>query len=160
MTGNNRSLQAELRSRPVGHQSPTTTTRSTHINPVDADSGGPFAEAITARIAAAKRRLLEGGLLREVEWGIADGEPDIRGRKTFTYTPLDAFIEQRPGLDRSAVGTDRSDNTVLTILDPVAIKDTDTFRWGGHVYKIKQIDGIVQDEETGVRFASEVTVIR
>ena len=26
-------------------------------------------EALTARIAAAKRRLLDGGLLQEVEWG-------------------------------------------------------------------------------------------
>ena len=116
---------------------------------------------LTARIAAAKRRLIAGGLLQEIEWGIP-GPPDVRGRRTFTYTPLDAFIEQRPALDRSTIDTDRADNTVLMVLDPVAITDSDTFRWGSppHVYKIKAIDGIVQDEETGTRYASEVTVIR
>ena len=90
---------------------------------------------ITARIAAAKRTLLEGGLLREVEWGIP-GEPDIRGRRIFTYTPIDAFIEQRPSLDRGALSTERSDNTVLIILDPLAITDAHLFKWGDppHVY--------------------------
>ena len=34
--------------------------------------------ALTARIAATKRRLLEGGLLQEVEWGKPTGERDIR----------------------------------------------------------------------------------
>ena len=36
------------------------------------------------------------------------------------------------------------------------------FRFGDpiHVYKIKAIDGVVANEETGVRFSSEVTVIR
>ena len=123
--------------------------------------------AITARIAAAKRRLLEGGLLQEVEWGVVvpivlPDRPDPRGRKTYAYTTLHALIAQRPALDRGASNTDRADNTVLVILDPLAITDTDVFRWGDpvHVHKIKAIDGIVQDEATGVRFASEVTVIR
>ena len=58
--------------------------------------------------------------------------------------------------------TERDDNTTLTFLEPLAIKDSDTFRWGvpPHTYKVKKIDGVVQDAETGVRFASEVTVIR
>ena len=81
---------------------------------------------------------------------------------TFTYTPLDALIEQRPALDRGTLDTDRADNTVLTILDPLAITDEHTFRWGDplHTYSVKAVDGIVQDEETGTRYASEVTVIR
>ena len=118
-------------------------------------------DALTARIAATKRHLLEGGLLQEVEWGIP-GEPDVRGKRTFTYTMLDALIEQRPALDRGATSTERSDNTVLTILDPLAITDEHVFRWGEplHVYSIKAVDGIVQDEETGVRFFSEVVIIR
>ena len=75
---------------------------------------------------------------------------------------LDALIEQRPALDRATLSTDRTDNTVLIILDPVAITDADTFRWGSppHVYRIKQVDGVVRDEETGTRFFSEVVVIR
>ena len=118
-------------------------------------------DALTARIAAAKRRCLEGGLLQEVEWGVP-GERDVRGRRTFAYSMLDAFIDQRPALDRSTIDTDRSDNTVLLILDPLAITDDHLFRWGEpiHVYQIKAVDGIVLDAETGVRFASEVTVIR
>ena len=60
-----------------------------------------------------------------------------------TSTPLEAFIEQRPALDRSALDTDRADNTVLTILDPVAITDSHTFRWGEppHTYSVKKVDG-------------------
>ena len=42
---------------------------------------------------------------------------------------LDALIEQRPALDRGTLSTDRADNTVLTILDPLAISDSHTFRW-------------------------------
>ena len=76
-----------------------------------------IADVLTARVALEKRRLLAGGLLQEVEWGIP-GEPDVRGRRTFTYTPLDALIEQRPALDRGTLSTDRADNTVLTIFDP------------------------------------------
>ena len=120
--------------------------------------------ALTARIAAAKRRLLEGGLLQEIEWGVVVpmDPPDPRGRKTYAFSPLDAFIDQRPALDRSTIDTDRADNTVLVILDPLSITDDHLFRWGDplHIYQIKAIDGIVQDEETGTRYASEVTVIR
>ena len=119
-------------------------------------------DVITARLAATKRRLLAGGLLQEIEWGVHTGEPDIRGRRTFTYSTLDALIEERPALDRGASDTDRADNTVITILDPVAITDAHTFRWGDppHTYSVKSIDGLLQTEETGVIFSSEVTVIR
>ena len=117
---------------------------------------------LTARIAAAKRRLLAGGLLQEVEWGVPTGERDVRGRQTIEYSMLDALIEQRPALDRGTLDTDRADNTVLTILDPLKISDDHVFRWGEppHVYKVKKIDGLLQNEETGTRFSSEVTVIR
>ena len=35
------------------------------------------------------------------------------------------------------------------------------FRWGDppHVYSIKAIDGLLQDEETGTRYASEVLTV-
>ena len=119
------------------------------------------ANALTARIAAAKRRLLAGGVLQPVEWGIP-GEPDVRGRRTFAYTPIDALIEQRPALDRSTFTTDRAGDTVLVIFDPVAILTGHTFRWGEplHVYQIKAVDGLLQDEETGTRFFSKVVVLR
>ena len=84
----------------------------------------------------------------------------MRGRQAVSVSLLDALIEQRPGLDRSTIDTDRADDTVLTILDPVAITDEHTFRWGGHTYKVSKIDGVVKSESTGVRFSSEVTVIR
>ena len=101
-------------------------------------------------------------MLQPVEWGVPTGEPDDRGRRTYSFSTLDALIEDRPALDRSAIDTDRADNTVLTILDPVVITDAHTFRWGEppHVYKVKAVDGLIQNEETGVRFASEVTVLR
>ena len=119
-------------------------------------------DAITARIAAAKRHLLDGGLLQEVEWGVPSGERDERGRVTITYTPIDVLIEQRPALDRGTLSTDRADNTVLVVLDPVAIFDDHIFRFGDPVrdYKVKEIVGLIQNEETGVRFFSKVTVIR
>ena len=146
------------RTRPVAH--PIQTAKSSPARPVDAKRRR-FADALTARIAATKRRLLDGGLLQPVEWGIP-GEPDVRGQRIFTYTMLDALIEQRPALDRSTLSTDRADNTVLTILDPVAITDGHLFRWGDppHVYLVKSIDGLLQNEETGTRYASAVTVIR
>ena len=31
---------------------------------------------------------------------------------------------------------------------------------GEHIYRVKKIDGLLQDEETGTRYSSEVTVIR
>ena len=119
-------------------------------------------DAITERIAAAKRRLKAGGLLQPVEWLRKTGPRDERGRQDVTATLLFAFIEQRPALDRGAVSTERSDDTVLVILDPLAITDTDTFRWGTpeHVYSVKKIEGVVENTETGVRYSSEVTVIR
>ena len=164
MNGNNRSLQAEFRTRPVATRQtpapPDRIIRTAHVLPVDADLG-PIGNAITARIAATKRRLLDGGLLQPVEWGIP-GPPDLRGRKIFTYFMLDAFIEQRPALDRGTVSTERSDDTVLIILDPLAITDAHLFKWGEppHVYSIKSVDGIVLDAETGVRYFSEVVIIR
>ena len=114
---------------------------------------GRLGNALTARIAATKKRLLAGGLLRPIEWGIP-GEPDIRGRRVFTYFMLDALIEQRPAVDRGTFSTDRSDNTVLTIFDPVAITDQHLFKWGDppHTYQVKAVDGLVEDETTGVRF--------
>ena len=117
--------------------------------------------AITAQIAAAKTRLLAGGLLQEVEWG-RPGERDVMGRRTFTYTPLDALITDRSALDRGTFDTDRSDDTVLVIFDPLAITDEHTFRWGEepHTYSVKAVDGILQDEDTGTRYASEVILIR
>ena len=120
--------------------------------------------ALTARIAAAKLRLLEGGLLIEVLWGVVvpQDPPDPRGRKTYAFSPLDAFIEHRPGLDRGAFSTERSDDTVLIIFEPLAIIDEHLFRWGDplRTHQIEAIDGLIQDEETGTRYASEVIVIR
>ena len=114
-------------------------------------------EALTARIAAAKRRLLDGGLLQLVSWGVPVGERDERG-----HSDLDAFIEERPALDPGRVSTERADNTVLIILDPLAITDSHFFRWGepSHTYSVKQVDGILQDAESGTRYFSEVSVIR
>ena len=124
----------------------------------------PLDDALTARIAAAKRRLLEGGVLQPIQWGVVvpQDPPDPRGRKVYAYSDIDVLIEQRPALERGALSTERSDNTVLVILDPLAITDADLFRWGDppHSHKVKAIDGLLQDEETGTRYASEVTVIR
>ena len=121
------------------------------------------AAAITARIAACKKRLLVGGMLRSVEWMQRTGDKDVRGRQSVTTKMIDAIIQSRPGLDRGlARATDRSDNTVLIILDPVAITDSHLFRWGEppHTYSVKKVDGLLQNEATGVRFLSEVTVLR
>ena len=127
---------------------------------IPADRTGPIAASLTSGIATLKRTLLAGGLLRSIQWRRRTGEPDVRGRYAVTTTLIDALIEQRPALDRSALDTDRADDTVLTILDPLAITDSDTFRWGGHTYKVQKIDGVIRNEATGVRFSSEVTVIR
>ena len=120
-------------------------------------------DALTARIAAAKVRLLEGGLLQGIEWGVIvpQDPPDPRGRKVYAYSEIDALIEERPALDRGALSTDRTDNTVLHILDPVAITDEHLFRWGEpvHVYKVKAVEGLLSDED-GTRYASEVVLIR
>ena len=89
-------------------------------------------EAITARIAATKRHLLEGGVLQPVEWGVVvpQDPPDPRGRKVYAYSPLNALIADRSALDRGALSTERSDDTVLIIFDPLAVTDEDLFRWG------------------------------
>ena len=108
--------------------------------------------------------LLEGGLLQEVELGVVvpQDPPDPRGRKVYAFSPLYALIEQRPALDRGTLDTDRADNTVVVILEPVSISTAHLFRWGEepHTYSVKAVDGILQDEDTGTRYASEVTVIR
>ena len=121
-----------------------------------------LADALTRTIAATKRRMLAGGVLQEVAWRRRTGEPDVRGRYAVTTTLIYALIEQRPAVDRDRIDTDREDDILLTILDPLAIIDSDTFRWGDppHTYSVKKVDGVIQDEETGVRFSSEVTVIR
>ena len=121
-----------------------------------------LADALTRTIAQTKRRLLAGGVLQEVEWRRRTGEPDVRGRQAVTTTLIDALIEEHPELDRDRLSTERADDILLTILDPIAVIDTDTFRWGDpvHTYSVKKIDGVIQDEETGTRFSSEVTVIR
>ena len=87
-------------------------------------------DALTARIAAAKRRLTTGGLLRPVEWLRPDGVRDVRGRQGVTTTMLDALIQDDLALDRDRTDTDRNDDTLLTILEPVAITDEHLFRWG------------------------------
>ena len=68
-------------------------------------------EALSARIKAAKRRLLEGGLLQLVSWGVPVGERDERGRITYSYSDLDALIEERPALDRSTTSTQTAPTT-------------------------------------------------
>ena len=119
-----------------------------------------LADTLTRGIATAKRTTAQ--FLQPVEWLQRTGDKDERGRQAVSTTMLDALIEDKTALNRSSLDTDRADNTVLTFLEPLAIKDSDTFRWGdpAHVYKVSKIDGVVQDAETGVRFASEVTVIR
>ena len=127
---------------------------------IPADRTGPIAAALTSGVATLKRELLAGGLLRSIQWMRRTGEPDVRGRYAVTTTLIDALIEQRPGLDRDRIDTERVDDTVLIVLDPVAITDSDTFRWGDHIYSVQKIDGVIKNESTGVRFSSEVTVIR
>ena len=119
------------------------------------------ADAITARVAASKRRLRVGGMLREIEWLRKTGPIDVRGRQGVSTTLIDALIEQRPALDRGRVTTERVDDTVVTILDPLAITDSDLFRWGDppNTFSVQKVDGLIADEETGTRFASEVTLI-
>ena len=120
--------------------------------------------AITARIAATRRRLVAGGLLQPVEWGVPG--PHIRGnlygRRSITYTMIDAYIQSSPALDYGRLSTERVDDILLIILEPLAITDEHTFRFGDEpvVYSVKKIDGLLQDETTGVRYSSEVVVIR
>ena len=119
-----------------------------------------LADTLTRTIAAKKRALLKGGILQPIQWLRKTGPKDVRGRQAVSTTLIDALIEQRPALDRDRSDTDRADDTVLTILDPLAITDSDFFRWGDHTYSVKKVTGLVHDEDTGVRFASEVVVIR
>ena len=124
-----------------------------------------LADAISARVAATKRRLLAGGVLREVEWGKRGPQirGNVRGRRNITYTPLDVFIQSGKGLNRgSGFTTERADEIVLIVLDPVAITDSDSFRWGDppNTYSVKAVEGLIADEETGTRFSSEVVLIR
>ena len=123
-------------------------------------AASPISDMISARIAATKRRLLDGGLLRSVEWRRRCGKKDLRGRQTISTTLLDVFIETRPALTRSPLDTSRADAIVLLILDEVAITDSDTFRWGEHIYKVSKVDGVVKNEAEGTNFYSEATVIR
>ena len=127
---------------------------------IPADRTGPIAVALTNGVATLKSTLLAGGLLRSVEWLRKTGQKDVRGRQDVTTTLIDALIEQRPALDRDRLDTERTDDTVLTILDPLAITDEHFFKWGGHTYRVKEVDGVIKNESTGVRFSSEVTVIR
>ena len=120
-----------------------------------------LADAITARVAATRQRLLAGGLLQEISWGVP-GDRDRYGRRTFTWATLFAYIQSGQALDRDRYSTDRADDILLVILEPLAIKDDHLFRWGDPImtFKVKSISGLLQDEDTGVRFSSEVTVIR
>ena len=128
---------------------------------VPADRTGPLATQLSQGIAQMKSTLLQGGLLRSVQWLQRTGDKDERGRQAVTTKLLDALIERRPGLDRNeARVTEQQDQTLLIILDPISVSTDDLFRWGGHSYKVSKIDGVVKNEATGVRFSSEVVVIR
>ena len=120
-----------------------------------------ISEAITCAVEAAKD--VAADVLQPVEWLQKTGDKDERGRQAVTVTTINVLIESEPGLARGSDRvTDRSDETMLTVLEPLAIKDSDTFRWGTppHTYKVKNLDGVVQDPETGVRYATVATVIR
>ena len=137
---------------------PSFAARADILSP--ADRTGPLAKSISRGVATSKRLLLTGGLLRSIEWHRRTGEKDVRARQAVSVSLIDALISPQPALDRSTIDTGRADNTVLTFLDPVAITDSDLFRWGGHTYKISKIEGVVKNEVTGELFSSEVTVIR
>ena len=151
MNGNNRSLQAEgsvAASRPPGrHQPHTPGQPEPRTSSLLMLIFGRVGNAITERIAATKRRLLEGGRVAARSSGAYPASPDMRGRRVFTY--YDARRADRAAAQRSTVArrfsTDRADNTVLTILDPLSITDEHIFS-GGAIrftsYKIKAIDGI------------------
>ena len=70
-----------------------------------------LADTLTRAIAAKKRALLKGGVLRSIEWRRKAGPIDVRGRQGVSTTLIDALIEQRPALDRSSIDTDRADDT-------------------------------------------------
>ena len=120
--------------------------------------------AITARIAATRRRLLAGGLLQPVEWGVPGPRilGDKYGGRSITWAPLDAYIESRQALDRGRLSTQRVDDILLVFLEPLAIQDSHLFRFGdpAHTYSVKSISGLLKDEDSGIRHSSEVTVQR
>ena len=120
--------------------------------------------AITARIAATRRRLLAGGLLQPVEWGVPGPRilGDKYGGRSITWAPLDAYIESRQALDRDRLTTHRVDDILLVFLEPLAIKDNHLFRFGDPIrnYSVKSISGLLQDEDAGIRYSTEVVLIR
>ena len=75
---------------------------------------------------------------------------------------IDAYIQSSPALDYGRLSTERVDDILLIILEPLAITDEHTFRFGDPpvIYSVKKIDGLLQDEDTGVRYSSEVILIR
>ena len=119
---------------------------------------------ISARIAATKRRLMEGGLLQEVQWGVPGPRIGVGldARLSFTWKPLFVYIRSQQGIARGRSDTNRVDSTLVVVLDEVAIDTSDRFQWGEppHVYKIKSVSGFIRDEDRGTRYASEVTVQR
>ena len=119
-----------------------------------------LADSLTQGITQIKSTLKNGGLLRPVEWLRRTGEVDVRGRQDVSVTLLDVFIESEVSLDRATIDTDRADRIKLLILEPVAVKDTDLFRWGDHSHKVESVTGVLENESTGVRFSSEVVLIR
>ena len=119
-----------------------------------------LATTLTAGIATAKRALSSGGLLQPVTWERRSGEHDMYGRQAVTTSTLMVLIEDREGITRAEREIERADRTVLTILEPVAVQDTDTFTWGGKTHAVAHLEGVVEDETTGTRFSTEVTVIR
>ena len=108
-------------------------------------------EALTARIAAAKRRLLDGGLLQEVEWGVvpAVGERTNAGAITYAYSDrLTRSSNSAPSwtVGRHQTPKDLMNSRAPVILDPVAINDDQLFRFGDplHTYSIKAINGLAE----------------
>ena len=107
----------------------------------------------------AQTRAPGGGLAPACRVAEAHRRQGLReGRQTVTKKMITVLIEQQPMLDRGRIDTDRADNTTLTILDQLAILDSDTFRWGDppHTYRVKSIDGVISNEATGTRFSSSV----
>ena len=120
--------------------------------------------AITARIAATRRRLLAGGLLQPVEWGVPGPRilGDLYGGRSIAWAPLDAYIESRQALDRGRLSTQRVDDILLVFLEPLEILDSHLFRFGDPpiIYKVKSISGLLQDHGAGIRYSTEVVLIR
>ena len=82
---------ADERKRAIPRQTPTPPTPPpprTQTPAVFTAGRQRFNDALTARIAAAKSRLLAGGVLQTVEWGIPTGERDNRGRTAYEYSEI------------------------------------------------------------------------